>query len=279
MTTQALPSLVPQWAVPTSVLALCTTRSGGVSAAPYDSLNLGDHVGDEPTRVSDNRQRLAHALGVRPVFLKQVHGVHCTVLDAHTPDGLQADACITSEPGVACTIMVADCLPVLFAHKSGLVVGAAHAGWRGLHNGVLERCAEQLFNCFEALAGVRTVTKAIKNIATGETYSGQPEEWQAWLGPCIGPGAFEVGADVRQAFLTHDAGVQQHFVALGGGKYLANLPGLARQRLRALGIADIAGNDGSRPWCTHSNASQYFSHRRDGVTGRFAACIWRNSPL
>jgi polyphenol oxidase len=258
--------IVPEWPSITGVRALCSTRAGGVSQAPYDSLNLGDHVGDDSTAVQTNRARLAQQTGARPVFLQQVHGIHTVELHAQTSDGTQADACLTSQPNVVGTIMVADCLPVLFAHKSGLVVGAAHAGWRGLCSGVLEACTDQIFKRFRQIAGVNTAQAAIKNIAN---------EMQVWLGPCIGPEAFEVGAEVRDAFLAHHAQANQHFEARSGGKYLANLPALARMRLTNLGIQAVYGNDGSAPWCTASNPSRFFSHRRDRVSGRMAACIWR----
>jgi polyphenol oxidase len=254
--------LTPDWPAPPGVRALCSTRSGGVSPAPYDSLNLGDHVGDDPLAVAENRARLARQLGAHPVFLKQVHGTQTITLSAHTPDGNEADACVTDQSGVACTIMVADCLPLLFTNKQGTVVAAAHAGWRGLADGVIEQCIEG----FRGLAGVNAAQLAIKNIAN---------DVLAWLGPCIGPEAFEVGPEVREAFVARNAGADKHFVPQPGGKYLANLPALARQRLHALGITRIYGNDGSMPWCTVSNPQNFFSHRRDRVSGRFAACIWR----
>jgi polyphenol oxidase len=254
--------LNPDWPAPPGVRALCSTRSGGVSLAPYDSLNLGDHVGDDPLAVAENRARLAQQLGAHPVFLKQVHGTHTIPLTADTPDGCEADACVTDQPGVACTIMVADCLPLLFTNTQGTVVAAAHAGWRGLNDGVIEQCVER----FRALAGVNTAQPAIKNVAN---------EILVWLGPCIGPTAFEVGPEVREAFVARNREAGQHFVPQPSGKYLANLPALARQRLAALGITEIYGNDGSTPWCTVSNPQYFFSHRRDRVSGRFAACIWR----
>jgi polyphenol oxidase len=260
------PTITPDWPPIPGVHALCSTREGGVSLAPYNSLNLGDHVGDVQAAVQTNRERLAQHLGARPVFLQQVHGTHTVRLNAHTPDGTQADACITTAPQVACTIMVADCLPVLFAHQSGRVVGAAHAGWRGLCEGVLEACAAQVLESFKALARENAAQTAIKSIAN---------ELQVWLGPCIGPHAFEVGAEVREAFVARDAQAGEHFVPHTPGKYLANLPALARVRLNALGITDIYGNDGTEPWCTASNPSIFFSHRRDRISGRMAACIWR----
>jgi hypothetical protein len=194
------------------------------------------------------------------VFLKQVHGTGVVALDADTPDGTEADACLTDQPGLACTIMVADCLPVLFACEGEPLVGAAHAGWRGLAgeggSGVLETLWAAMRERLPAGAESRTV---------------------AWLGPCIGPRAFEVGPEVREAFAALDAHATACFSPhpRSEGKWLADLPALARLRLRALGITRVCGNDGTDAWCTVADASRFFSHRRDRVSGRFAACIWR----
>jgi polyphenol oxidase len=248
----------PEWPAPAGVRALCTTRDGGVSAAPFDSFNLGDHVRDEPAAVAANRAALAGLTApARPVFLQQVHGTACIPLDATTPDGAVADAALVTAPGVAATIMVADCLPVLFAHASGRAVAAAHAGWRGLVSGVLEATLQAL----RAAAG--------------------PGEVIAWLGPAIGPAAFEVGDEVHAAFVAADPAARAHFrTHTMPGKWWADLPALARQRLRSAGVASVHGNDGSAAWCTVSQPSRFFSHRRDatrlGSTGRFAACIWRD---
>lgn len=251
--------LVPDWPAP--VRAACSLRTGGVSAGPYASLNLGDHVGDDPAAVAHNRGRWRQRLGVRPVFLHQVHGCEVLRLEAGTPDGATADACWTDEAGVACTIMVADCLPVLLADRAGRVVGAAHCGWRGLAGqegaGVLEALWSELWPRIadnQAAAGAQTL---------------------AWLGPCIGPAAFEVGPEVREAFLAQDAEATSLFRPHGAGKWLADLPGLARRRLARLGVQSIHGNDGSSAWCTVANPSRFFSHRRDRVSGRLAASIWR----
>ena len=249
-------SLVPDWPAPPGVRALFTTREGGVSVAPFDSFNLGDHVRDEPRAVAENRARLATLTSpARPVFLQQVHGTSVVHLDHATPHGAQADGCVAHGPGQVATIMVADCLPVLFAHASGQAVAAAHAGWRGLAGGVLE-----------------ATLRALRETA-GEG------EVIAWLGPCIGPSAFEVGAEVREAFVSLDADAAAHFRFHGqDGKYWANLPALARRRLQGAGVAQLHGNDGSDAWCTVTQASRFFSHRRDAVrlgsTGRMAACIW-----
>ena len=252
--------LVPQWPLPAGVQAVCSTRLGGTSAAPYDSLNLGDHVGDNPVFVATNRQRFEHRLGARPVFLNQVHGTAVLQLDANTPHGSVADAAVTDQPGVACTIMVADCLPVLFASRQGDCVAAAHAGWRGLAGQGGVGILEATFKHFCAL------TQSGKAPIASETL--------AWLGPCIGPQAFEVRDEVRAAFVEGDAQARQMFVR-HGDKWLADLAGLARQRLSAVGVRQIYGNDSSAHWCTVGQSSRFFSHRRDRVSGRMAAAIWR----
>ncbi len=284
--------LVPDWPAPAGVHALCTTRAGGVSVPPYDSLNLGTHVGDEPAAVQANRNTLQSAVqgrtpGARATFLNQVHGVGVAHLDLSTPNGTDADACTTTTPGAVCTIMVADCLPVLLAHRSGAVVGAAHAGWRGLAGADGRGVLESVFECFKALALDGKALAAINNAANGwhvdeGSADGVAENTLVWLGPCIGPEAFEVGAEVRSAFCDVDSAAQPCFVPRAGapGKYLCDLAGLARLRLQALGITHIYGNNSTAPWCTVANASRFFSHRRDsaalGGSGRFAACIWRD---
>lgn len=246
--------LVPKWPAPASVRAVCTTRVGGRSRPPYDSLNLGDHVGDDALAVGSNRALLAQALGTRPVFLHQVHGSGVATLDAHTPQGTEADACLTREHGVACTIMVADCLPLLYTDGRGSFVAAAHAGWRGLAG--------------QGGLGVLETLQARLGVAAREIL--------VWLGPCIGPQAFEVGAEVKAALEVQDARATHCFVpAAAPGKWLADLQALARQRLTRLGITQIYGNDGTPSWCTVTQASRFFSHRRDRVSGRLAACIWR----
>ena len=206
------------------------------------------------------------------VFLNQVHGNKVLSLDGATPNGLQADACVTTQHGLACTIMVADCLPVLLTSEDGRVIAAAHAGWRGLAGvdglGVLESVFDSFLESFRALAQLNTTDVAIKTIA--------------WLGPCIGPSAFEVGDEVKVAFESGHPAAGQYFVPTSKGKYLADLAGLARLRLQSLGITRIYGNDGHVDWCTESNPSRFFSHRRDAgaggngfqTTGRMAASIW-----
>lgn len=260
--------LIPDWPAPSNVKALFTTRNGGVSVTPWHSLNLGDHVGDDAASVHANRTLLQRACGAHAVFLKQVHGIDVLKLDAATPDGSQADACVTTQVGIACTIMVADCLPVLLTTQDGIAVAAAHAGWRGLagvaaggHRGVLE-------SAFASLSAATARASASKVIA--------------WLGPCIGPTAFEVGAEVRLAFEAGQPGAGRFFVPVAPGKYLADLAGLARHRLQALGVSQVYGNDGSDAWCTVLNPDKYFSHRRDagvngngfGTTGRMGALVW-----
>jgi YfiH family protein len=245
--------LQPLWPAPPGVRAFCSTRQGGVSTGSYASLNLGDHVGDDPHAVLENRVRLQRALGVRPVFLQQVHGIEVALLDAETADGTVADACISAQRGVACTIMLADCLPLLFTTLCGEVVGAAHAGWRGLAAGVIESTVQQM---------IRATATPVSDILV-------------WLGPCIGSGAFEVGPEVRAAFVEQDAGSAPCFAPQVNGKFLADLAALARRRLDAMGVTRVYGNDGSVAWCTVSNPSRFFSHRRDRVSGRMAAGIWR----
>lgn len=247
--------LQPQWPLPPGVRSACSTRAGGVSLPPYDTLNLGDHVGDDEAAVAENRRRLAARLQAHPVFLKQVHGWDVARLAADTPDGTEADACWTTERGLACTIMVADCLPVLLADPQGRVVGAAHCGWRGL-------CGAQGGGALEALWQAMRPQLA------------DPSQVLAWLGPCIGPDAFEVGPEVRDAFVAQDPEAAGCFRAQPPGKFLADLPALARRRLAALGLRQVCGNDGSTEWCTVANPSRFFSHRRDRVSGRFAAAIW-----
>ena len=249
--------ITPQWPAPAKVRAVCTTRSGGVSRPPYDSLNLGDHVGDTADAVASNRVLLGAAIQARPVFLNQVHGFDAVQLAADTPDGTRADGCIATAPGVACTIMVADCLPVLFTAASGRAVAAAHAGWRGLAGEGGRDILSCVWDRFRTIAGLQA-----------------PAQTLAWLGPCIGRDAFEVGPEVKTAFEAQDPAASTLFKPHGDGRWLADLSGLARRRLQAMGITRIYGNDGGSQWCTVANPSHFFSHRRDRVSGRLAACIW-----
>ncbi len=238
------------WPAPPGVRAAFTTRTGGVSVAPWDSLNLGAHVNDAPDAVLANRARVREmlALPAEPAWLAQVHGTIVSDLDADLP-ALEADAAVTSRRGRVCTIMVADCLPVLFASRDGERVAAAHAGWRGLAAGVLE-------------ATVRAI--------------GVPgAQLSAWLGPAISRAHFEVGDEVRETFVSDDAGASSAFVRNERGRWQADLVALARRRLAGLGLADVSGGE----WCTFADRERFFSHRRDaqkmGHSGRMAALIWR----
>lgn len=266
--------LQPDWPAIPGVQALFTTRQGGMSAPPWDTMNLGDHVGDAPQAVAANRQLLGRVIQdaadrwVQPVFMQQVHGCGVQVLEEGVPQAQAFDACVTDQVGMVCTIMVADCLPVLMAHRSGRVVAAAHAGWRGLAGQEGHGVLEALW-----LAYARQLGMPADAALAAQT--------QVWLGPCIGPQAFEVGEDVRAAFTGRDAGAGPCFQARAGapGKWMADLSGLARRRLAQLGLTQLYGNDGTAAWCTFSDASRFFSHRRDagvlGSTGRMAACIWK----
>ncbi len=236
------------WRTP-GVASLMSTRSGGSSVAPWDSMNLGIAVGDDAQQVAHNRALFAQALGASPVFMKQVHGTRVLRL---TRDHLsmpvqEADACVTTEPGLACAVQVADCLPVLLAAPGA--VGAAHAGWRGLAGGVIDATVRNL--CDAAAC--------------------QPAQLECWLGAGIGPETFEVGGDVLEGFGVQPAAADPlRFKPLRPGKWLANLPLLARDRLAALGVSQVSGGI----WCTVQDRSRFFSFRRDGVTGRMAAAIW-----
>jgi polyphenol oxidase len=247
-------SLPVEWAAPAGVGAFMSTRTGGASAGPFAHLNLGTQVGDAEAQVAENRRLFTQALGVEPCWLRQVHGVGVVDAAAHVGRGVvEADASWTSRPGVACVVQVADCLPVLLAARNGRAVGAAHAGWRGLAGGVVEAALGAVVQAAQCDAG----------------------EVVAWLGPCIGPRQFEVGADVLAAFGAADA---QRFVprpasqqsADGRPRWLADLPGLARARLQRAGVSAISGGE----WCTVEDRSRFFSFRRDGVTGRMAGAVW-----
>jgi polyphenol oxidase len=245
------------WPVP-GVRAGHSLRGSGASGGPYTSFNLGDHVGDQKAHVQANRDLLTRTLGVRPVFLSQVHGTQVQALPC--PDGTPADAVYTSTLGSACCIMVADCLPILLSDTQGRVVAAAHAGWRGL-------CGDQ------GLGVVETLMTQLR-------HQWPDAQWLAWLGPCIGPTAFEVGADVLQAFTASQASAQAHFRPIDQrpGKWWCDLAALARQRLAARGVDQVGGNDSSPAWCTHLQSDRYFSHRRDRVSGRMAAVIFLEEP-
>jgi polyphenol oxidase len=235
--------IFPDWPAPGSIGAASTTRQGGVSAGPYGSLNLAAHVGDDPGKVTANRALLATTLDLpgEPLWLDQVHDT--IVVDAaHGAAGMQADAAVSFKSGAICAVMTADCLPVLFCHERGDRVGAAHAGWRGLSTGVLE-------------AAVRALGGGVGLMA--------------WLGPAIGPGAFQVGGEVRAAFLDRDPGATIAFQP-DGERWLADLYALARRRLAMCGVTTVSGGG----WCTFSEPERFFSYRRENPTGRMASLIW-----
>ena len=242
--------LVPTWNAP-GVGAVMTTRRGGFSAAPFDSMNLRAGLGDDEKAVQRNQALFAQVIGATPVYLKQSHGANVVRLvpaDAKSDAPVhEADAAVTTEKDIACTVQVADCLPVLLAGPG--VVGAAHAGWRGLAGGVVEAALHAL--C--------------------EAGGCAPAQVQAWLGACIGPERFEVGADVLRAFgAAEDASDPQRFRPHAPGKWLANLPQLARDRLQRGGVRTVSGGR----WCTVEDTSRFFSFRRDRVTGRMVAAVW-----
>jgi polyphenol oxidase len=235
---------VPDWAAPANVKTLQTTRNGGVSRMPWASFNLGDHVGDDPAAVAANRRALREALPGEPLWLRQVHGIVAVDADRKPKTG-EADAAFARRPGTVCVVMTADCLPVLLCDRRGSVVAAAHAGWRGLLDGVLE--------------------SAVTAMAPGELL--------AWLGPAIGPRCFEVGTEVRDAFVAGNPSASAAFVATGPDKWLCDIYLLARQRLEQLGVSAITGGG----TCTYSESGRYFSYRRDRTTGRMASLIWLDS--
>jgi len=245
--------ITPDWPAASAVRALSTLRGGGVSEKCYESLNLGGHVGDAPAAVAENRLRLRGAarLPAEPTWLSQVHGARVVDLDALDEAGKppEGDAALTRRPGRVCAILAADCLPILLAADSGAAVAAAHAGWRGLARGVIEAAVQALAH--------------------------EPQSLLAWLGPAIGPRHFEVGGEVRDLLLADDPEARASFAPTARGRYLADLPALARRRLARLGVQRIYGGGE----CTFSQADKYFSHRRDGTTGRQATLIWlENAP-
>ncbi|MBI2311185.1 MAG: peptidoglycan editing factor PgeF [Betaproteobacteria bacterium] len=235
--------IVPDWPAPPGVRSVITSRNGGVSRGAYASMNLGDHVGDDPSAVTRNRALLRQHLPSEPRWLRQVHGNAVADLDAGsgTPD---ADAALARTRGTVCAVLVADCLPVLWCDERASVVAVAHAGWRGLANGVIEAIVRKL--------GVPT------------------QSLMAYLGPAIGPDSFEVGDEVRQAFLAHDRKAAFAFLPRDNGKWLANLYLLARQRLAETGVRRVHGGGE----CTFSEPQRFFSYRRDKSTGRTAALVW-----
>jgi len=235
--------ITPNWPAPPNVQAFVTTRDGGVSTGSYAGMNLGDHVGDDPQSVATNRARLRTFLPGEPVWLKQIHGTRVIRADEEN-DSLEADAAITTTPGVVLAIQTADCLPVLLCDREGAVVGAAHAGWRGLCSGIIEN----------TIAAMNKPSNALL----------------AYLGPAIGPNRFEVGPEVRAQFIDHDANAAMFFKESESGKWLADLYGLAKQRLHVLGVAQVYGGD----FCTVTEKDRFYSYRRDHDTGRMATVIW-----
>lgn len=234
--------LTPDWPAPASVRACVTTREGGVSEAPFDSLNLGDHVDDRPEAVAENRRRLTEHLSIQPVWLQQVHGI--TVVHADPGIVATADASWTATPGIACAAMTADCLPALFCNRAGTRVAAAHAGWRGLAAGVLE--------------------------ATLDSLDVPADEVLVWLGPAIGPKAFEVGPEVREVFINQLPEAAEAFVpSNNAGKFMADIYLLARLRLAERGVTAVYGGG----FCTVTDP-RFFSYRRASRTGRFASLVW-----
>jgi len=236
----------PDWPAPQNVEALFTTRNGGTGSGPYASLNLGDHVGDDPLTVEKNRALLRQSLPGEPRWLQQVHGVRPVSIDDHACAACEGDAAFSRHPGNVCVVLVADCLPILLCDRAGTVTGAVHAGWKGLAEGVIE----------QTLSRMAVESKCL----------------MAWLGPAIGPDHFEVGGEVRQAFLRHDLDAALAFIPhpYQDDKWFADLFVLAHQRLSKAGVCEIYG--GGR--CTYSDPTRFFSYRRDGVTGRMAGLIW-----
>lgn len=252
MARAALDLISASWPAPARVRAVATTRPGGVSVGTFESLNLGDHVGDAAAAVSRNRALLRDALALPgdPVWLNQVHRADVVTLTGAVTDSVPrriADAAITGVPGVVCAVLTADCLPVLFCNRAGTHVAAAHAGWRGLSAGVLEATVAALANAGAPAASLL-----------------------AWLGPAIGPASYEVGAEVRDAFLKPDPSAAAAFQANRPGHWLLDLYAAARLRLTRAGVTAIAGGE----HCTLAEPERFFSHRRDGTTGRQATLIW-----
>jgi len=234
----------PEWPAPAGIRALATTRAGGASRPPFDSLNLGGHVGDDPAAVLRNRETLRAFLPAEPKWLEQVHGTAVAVADSMSGP-VKADAAVAFQPGTVCAVLTADCLPVLFCDRRGTRVAAAHAGWRGLAAGVLEASVAAM-QC-------------------------DPADILAWLGPAIGPQAFEVGGEVREVFVRDLSEAHAAFVASQPGKWLADIYELARLRLARAGVRQVYGGG----FCTHADAARFYSYRRDKTTGRMASLIWR----
>ena len=239
--------IIPNWPAPSNVKALQTTRADGISLAPYNSLNLGSHVKDNPMHVAHNRQILSQFLPSEPVWLNQVHGIN--VVDAANTDCVpDADASYSTRKNVVCVTMTADCLPILVCDTAGTAIASIHAGWRSLCDGVIE--------------------------ATIAKLPVDSNQLMAWLGPAIGPNAFEVGAEVRTQFIAKDAQAELAFKP-HGDKLLCDIYKIATQRLNNLGVTKIyGGGQENEPWCTFTDEKRFFSFRRDGETGRMATLIW-----
>lgn len=246
--------IIPDWSAPANVRCVQTTRQGGVSTGPYASLNLGNHVQDDPLHVAHNRQLLSQFVPSEPVWLNQVHGVN--VVDAANADCVpNADASFTTRHNTVCVTMTADCLPILLCDTAGTMVASIHAGWRSLCDGVIEA----------------TVAKLLKasNVKTGHL--------MAWLGPAIGPSAFEVGSEVRAQFVAKDVQAESAFQPQADEKWLGNIYSIATQRLNNMGVNQIYGGQ-QEQFCTFSDSARFFSFRRDIVTGRMATMIWLTAP-
>lgn len=238
----------PDWALPANIKACVTTRKGGFSQGDYASLNLGDHVKDDPGTVARNRQLLRDHLGLpsAPLWLQQTHSTIC-INAAQSKTGCEADAAWTNQPGVVCTVMTADCLPVFFAHPSEGKIAIAHAGWRGLAQGVLENTLKSM-DC-------------------------PADQVTVWLGPAIGAKVFEVGDEVREAFVSQLDQAEAAFKRNNRGRWLADIYLLARQRLQQQGVQSLSGGQ----FCTYSESDRFFSYRRHAVTGRMASLIWMDN--
>lgn len=247
-TPEGMGCILPDWPAPKSVHALTTLRHGGVSEGSYASLNLGDHVGDQPQAVAANRQRLFEQsqLPAHPKWLNQIHSKNIVDAGLSMPCA-EADGSYTFKSAIVCAVLTADCLPVLLCDKEGTRIGAVHAGWRGIAAGVIEAGVQKLYE---------------PNVSL-----------MAWLGPAIGPQAFEVGSEVREIFLDSDPDASNAFEPSSQGRWLANLYMLATRRLQAQGITEVYGGH----WCTYSDKERFFSYRRDGITGRMATLIWMNA--
>jgi YfiH family protein len=246
--------IVPDWPASAEINALVTTRNGGAGTGARATMNLGRNGGDEPAVLAANRRRLNAFLPATPVWLDQVHGTAVATLDRMPERDAPApiaDGAVTRERGIVCAVLTADCLPVLFAERQGNAVGIAHAGWRGLAAGIIE----------STLAAMREL-------------GAQPRNLVAWLGPGIGPEAFEVGDEVRAAFCDCDPAAASCFAPHWPGKWTADLAGLARRRLAAAGVSHVSGGD----YCTYRDGARFFSYRRERATGRMAALVWR-APL